>query len=145
MISSRFSSSILFLTALGGECAWASDATLIVRLTGFTHARGVAGCTLYRSADGFPTDQEQAAHAVWCPITEGTATCTFPPVPAGEAAVACFHDENQNGTLDRSWMGLPTEPYVVSNHARASFGPPRWVDAKFTLSSSTLVNLTMGG
>ena len=121
------------------------DATLTVALSGFVGSEGRAGCTLYRSSKGFPTEPALAAGEVWCPIHDGAAACVFPGVPPGEAAVACFHDVDGDGTLDRDWIGLPTEPFVVSNHARPFFGPPRWSDARFLVTGSATLNLRLGG
>jgi uncharacterized protein (DUF2141 family) len=51
-------------------------------------------------------------------------------VPYGDYAVTVFHDENSNGDIDTGFMRIPKEPYGFSNNAKASFGPPKWSDAK---------------
>jgi uncharacterized protein (DUF2141 family) len=52
--------------------------------------------------------------------------------PGRYAAVAC-HDENGNGKLDKSFLGVPTEPYGFSNDAQGILGPPKFEDAAMTL------------
>lgn len=53
----------------------------------------------------------------------------FRDVQAGSWAVAAFQDVNGNGTLDKTGLGLPTEPYGFSGgagrHARPSFPQAR--------------------
>jgi uncharacterized protein (DUF2141 family) len=70
----------------------------------------------------------------WCPIASGTATCAFDPIAAGTYAVACFHDENDNGKLDTGIFGIPKEGTVVSNRAHGTLGPPSWDAAKFSFA-----------
>lgn len=43
--------------------------------------------------------------------------------------VRVFHDENGNGKLDRSPLGVPEEPVGFSRNARARFGPPAFDEA----------------
>jgi len=45
--------------------------------------------------------------------------------------VAVFQDENENGELDSSFLGPPTEPYGFSNNARGLLGAPSFEKAKF--------------
>ncbi len=44
-------------------------------------------------------------------------------LPPGEYAVSTYHDTNDNGELDRYFIGKPKEPYGFSNNVRP-FGPP---------------------
>jgi uncharacterized protein (DUF2141 family) len=67
----------------------------------------------------------------WCVIDLHSSTCTFDALAEGTYAIACFHDENHNGRLDRNFLGVPTEGTVVSNHAKGTLGPPKFDDAKF--------------
>jgi len=109
-------------------------AAFSVRVTSVRSNLGKVGCTLYDSARGFPTDARAARQQRWCKIEAGVAVCTFDPIRAGTYAVACFHDENDNGRMDTGIFGIPKEGNVVSNYAKGHFGPPKWDDAKFTFS-----------
>lgn len=118
---------------------------LTVRVSELRSNDGQVGCALYRSAEGFPTDPSKAAQMRWCPIKERTSTCSFDPIPAGTYAVACFHDENGNGKLDRNFLGIPKEGTVASNHAKGSMGPPSFDKAKFSFSGADgALDLRMG-
>jgi uncharacterized protein (DUF2141 family) len=105
---------------------------LTARIAQLRSNDGQVGCMLYSAAKGFPTDPSAAVQKRWCPIRDKTSTCSFDPTPAGTYAVACFHDENNNGKLDRGLFGIPKEGTVVSNHARGLMGPPSFEKARFT-------------
>ena len=68
----------------------------------------------------------------------GSARVTF-AAPAGEYAVAIVHDENGNGRLDTSWLGIPKEGLGTSNNARGRLGPPKYRDAKFSVGADGAV------
>ncbi len=89
---------------------------------------------LFSGPAGFPKDPAAAAQRRWCRIDASTSVCTFDPIPAGTYAVACFHDENDNGKLDTGIFGIPKEGTVVSNRAKGTLGPPSWDAAKFTFA-----------
>ncbi|MBV9946835.1 MAG: DUF2141 domain-containing protein [Myxococcales bacterium] len=116
-----------------GAADGGSPGLLSVQLTGLRSPKGKVGCTLYAGPRGFPTDPTAAAQQRWCPILGGAASCPFAPSPPGTYAVACFHDENDNGKLDTGLFGIPTEGTAISNDARGTFGPPSFDAAKFTL------------
>ena len=45
-------------------------------------------------------------------------------LPIGEYAVRAFHDENNNGKLDKGMFGQPIEGWGVSNDARGFMSAP---------------------
>jgi len=47
-------------------------------------------------------------------------------------AFAIFHDENNNGELDKNTWGIPKEGYAFSNNVMGTFGPPSFEKASFT-------------
>lgn len=59
-------------------------------------------------------------------------------LPPGEYAVSTYQDVNNNGKLDRYFIGKPKEPYGFSNNVEP-FGPPNYRDCKFNLTSSPKV------
>jgi len=100
---------------------------------------------LFDSSKGFPTNPSAAIQKTWATIVHAEAACRFEPIPAGIYAVACFHDENDNGKLDTGLFGIPQEGTVVSNHAKGFMGPPTFDAAKFSFSGRpTEVRLRIG-
>lgn len=126
------------IAALLGAGASKADAPpgapLAVHIASLRSNAGRVGCMIYDSAKGFPTDPAAALQQRWCPIDQQSATCTFGPLIAGVYAVACFHDENGNGKMDRGLFGIPTEGTVVSNHAKGFMGPPSFEKARFSFA-----------
>ena len=53
-----------------------------------------------------------------------TVSCSFEGITPGTYAIKVFHDVNENGELDTSWIGWPQEPYGFSNDAPVNTGPP---------------------
>jgi uncharacterized protein (DUF2141 family) len=118
---------------------------LSVRLLELRNNNGQIACGLWLSETGFPKDRRMAAQAKWCRIANRESLCTFDPVASGTYAVACFHDENNNGILDTGLLGIPTEGVVASRNAKGFMGPPRFNDAKFTFAgNATELRLKMG-
>lgn len=52
-------------------------------------------------------------------------------VPPGMYAVQAWHDENDNGSIDRDLLGIPLEGVGFSRDAPIRFGPPSFKDAQF--------------
>ena len=58
-------------------------------------------------------------------------------VPAGTWAVLAYQDENENGELDRNFIGIPKENYGFSRDAASRFGPPDFDDAAIEVREGT--------
>ena len=61
----------------------------------------------------------------------GTTTVVVENVPPGQYAAQAFHDENDNGEVDRALFGIPKEGVGFSRDARIRLSPPKWKDAVF--------------
>lgn len=72
-----------------------------------------------------------------CPLTQsaparvGTVSVIVPGVAPGRYAVQVYHDANNNGKLDRNWIGLPREGVGFSNDAMPRLTYPRFSVAGF--------------
>ena len=72
------------------------------------------------------------------PIQGHTATCRFNDLRSGTYAAGAFQDENLNGRLDRSWTGVPSEPWCVTREARGTLRPPSFDAASFTVRDGSV-------
>ena len=61
----------------------------------------------------------------------------------GNYAIAVFQDINNNGKLDKNWVGIPLEPYGFSNDPVIRFGPPSFNDCLLKLSGQTKINIKL--
>ena len=77
------------------------------------------------------------------PARVGSVLVRVPNVAPGVYAVQAYQDENRNGHLDRSLLGIPTEGLGFSRDARMNFGPPRFDDAAVAVGDSAAVTVTL--
>ena len=68
------------------------------------------------------------------PAVEGQTTLCVPIEHAGTYAFALYHDRDHNLKLNKNWIGLPSEPFAVSNDAPIRLGPPSQKDAAFQVT-----------
>lgn len=58
-------------------------------------------------------------------------------LPPGEWAIAATQDLNENDLVDRNMIGIPTEPFALSNVGHPRFKVPTFEDCKFKVSGAT--------
>lgn len=119
--------------ALSGLCAQAAD--LELDLQGLSGGTGQVLVAVF-GAEGWlrqpiaVTRQDAAAQR------GGALRLMLKEVPEGVVGVSVIHDLNGNGRLDMNAMGMPQEPTAFSNNAVGQFGPPRFEQASFELTSA---------
>jgi uncharacterized protein (DUF2141 family) len=126
------------LLAAAAPC-FAAD--LAINIDGVASADGQVMVAVFNSADTFPA---KPLRAVAAPAHEGAMQLLVTELPAGDYALAVYHDANGNGKLDRNSVGMPTEDYAFSNNAFGKRGAPSFEDARIVLpadGASTRVNL----
>ena len=104
-----------------------------VEVSGVRNDHGQILVALCTKADFLRPHCAWRGHAAASP---GTVTVTITSVPEGTYAAQAFHDENGNGRLDRSILGLPKEAMGFSNDAPLHMGPPRFDAAAFDVSGA---------
>jgi uncharacterized protein (DUF2141 family) len=77
--------------------------------------------------------EDDCPYEASAPAVVGETLVTVTGVPPGTYAAQVFHDENGNHTVDRSWLGIPTEGVGFSRDPSFTFGPPDFNDAAFRL------------
>ena len=119
----------LLLAALA-TAAKAEPGVVVVTVSG---VRSNAGHVLLALCDRATFLQETCRYHGRVPAASGAVTLRIAGVPPGIYAAQAFHDENDNGKIDRNFFGMPTEGMGFSNNARIRFGPPSFNDAAFTV------------
>jgi uncharacterized protein (DUF2141 family) len=66
------------------------------------------------------------------------AVCEFKEVTPGTYAVIVFHDENQDGKLDKNFLGVPQEGYAASNSVRHLMSAPEFEEASFVVPAAAV-------
>jgi uncharacterized protein (DUF2141 family) len=126
-------------------CSTAShSADIGVTVVGLKSADGFLGCALFAQAlaERFPLDLSQAV-IQRAPARVGSMRCEFVGLPAGRYAVSASHDVNGNGKPDRNFVGLPTEPWAVSNNVRPTLRAPRFAEAALTLTEGESMQIEL--
>ena len=111
-------------------CGQARAATVQVLVTGVRNARGHVLVALCERANFLQP------HCPWkakVPAVLGSVRVVLKNVPAGTYAAQAFHDENDDGRLDRNFLGLPKEGMGFSGNAPMHYGPPRFDAAMFAV------------
>ena len=111
-------------------------ATLVIRAEGVQSAQSMvyAGiCDTSFEEATFPYKDRE-------PAKPGVVELRVRNVKPGAYSIAVFHDTNGNGKLDRSFIGLPNEPYGFSNDVGRR-GPPNFEAARIVVRepSTTIV------
>ncbi len=132
----RVARKALLAALLVAACTASSAADVVVRISGLNEPLGQVGCALFAAAAGFPMDNT-AARNLWVPAEAKGVACRFSDVPEGTYAVSIGHDLNSNRRVDTNFVGLPTEPWGVSNNARPALRAPRFDEASFKVSAET--------
>ena len=109
--------------------------TLTVEVDNVRNGKGKVHVGLWMDPDGF-TDGDRLLVGEAAPAEEGKKVIEFKDLPPGRYALAVFHDENDNGEFDTSWIGLPAEGLGFSNGAWIGFGPPSFEDAAVELKGA---------
>jgi uncharacterized protein (DUF2141 family) len=119
-------------------CRAGDPTTLTIEIEGLRNRVGVVQVALFRTADGYPQHVELAAHTRTVPIELPTTVMTFDDLEPGTWALAVLHDENVNGRLDTTLLGVPKEGIGASREATRRLGEPRFDDARFEVGASDL-------
>jgi uncharacterized protein (DUF2141 family) len=112
---------------------------LVVNVSGMKNSNGKVNFALYNSESSF-NEPNQAYKEIFANAIEGNMSFVLDSLPAGEYTFAVFHDENSNSEIDQNWLGIPSEGFAFSNNAMGSFGPPSYSQAKFTITSKSIVS-----
>ena len=111
-----------------------SGSTIVVQLNGIKEQSGQVLLSLFKSDEGFPTHPEKAFRWSKVKVTSSSLIISLDGLPLGTYAIAVVHDENSNNVMDRNWLGLPDEPYGISNNITGTIVPPKFDEAKFTVT-----------
>jgi uncharacterized protein (DUF2141 family) len=68
------------------------------------------------------------------PAAQGETRVCIPVSKPGTYAFALYHDKDANLKLNKNWIGLPSEPFGVSNDAPIRLGPPSLKDASLQVT-----------
>ena len=139
MFRTAFQLSTLVAAALLSTCAApaeadpADTASLTVTLTNIENTTGTIRLGVFAGEEDYENGGGVTGANV--SVDASTETVTIAGLTPGTYAIKLYHDVDDDGEMDTNPFGMPTEPFGFSNDARGRFGPAKWADAKFDLTS----------
>ena len=128
--------SLLMTQYIGAE-------TLTIVVTDITASEGMIMVQVMSNEEEFKGTQSPIA-SIMQRAQSGETTFSTSNLPAGNYAIRVMHDVNNNGELDSNFVGMPTEPWGMSNNAKGNFGPPKWSEVKFKLDGTVTQTISLG-
>jgi uncharacterized protein (DUF2141 family) len=111
-----------------------SSGTVLIIVNGIDDAHGQLLIALYNDKNEFLGSQPAIGYGE--AVQRTAQVVKFDKVPYGKYAVAVIHDRNNDGILDKNFIGIPTDGYGFSNNAMGSCGPPSFTDASFNVKEN---------
>lgn len=132
----------------------AGAAELRVIVEGIASSEGTIVAGLYDSAERYGQAVGESSKVLVNDIkrlvgvsirpTAETHSIVFSDLRPGIYAVIVFHDENDDGKLNKNAVGLPTEAYAISNNARGLMSAPEFKAAAIRVGDQDqVVHLTL--
>lgn len=102
-----------------------------ISVTSEEPAVGSIRAELYGGDPALFLEDDGKLQQIAVPVTENATEVCFPVSDAGTYAVSLFHDVNDDAKLDRNFVGLPTEPWGISNDPPFKMRKPTFEEASF--------------
>jgi uncharacterized protein (DUF2141 family) len=128
--------SILLMAVPQGE-----NHRLVVKVNGLHPLKGDLYIAIHQRPEYFQVPDSALVKRI-VKIDKETETVIFDKVPDGRYALAVYHDENLNGKLDTSPVGIPREGYGFSNNPKVP-GKPKFEQAAFDFSKNDTIVINM--
>ncbi len=117
---------------------------LIINIDKFNNDKGKAYVAVFNNGEAFSMNGENALKYGIFEIKNRKLGVEFNNLDYGKYAVSVFHDENNDGKLNKNFLGIPKESIGVSNNVKNKFGPPTFEQAKFNINQSVIeINIQM--
>ncbi len=115
--------------------------TLSIKVDNVKKLSGRIWVGIYDSENNFLVKEKAIVEGF--PVTQkGELTLEIPDLKYGDYAIALFHDVNDNGVMDRNFVGIPSEPYAFSKKPRSRFRLPKFDEVKFTFQQTNQILIT---
>lgn len=116
------------------SCNGAENQIRVV-VTGVKESAGLITADLFPNReDGFLRKRGRLSQVKFAARAPMTKFCVEAPEP-GQFAISIYHDRNANGDFDKNALGLPAEPWGLSNNPKVRFGPPAVTETLFEVSA----------
>ena len=91
---------------------------------------------VYGTTNKFPDPKDQMKEYKFTP-NGNQLVAKIKDLKFGTYALAIYQDVNSNGKIDKTVIGIPTEPYAFSNNYKPKVKAPNFDDCKFQYDSKS--------
>ena len=117
---------------------------LTVEIEGLSNTKGQVCFSLFSSGRGFPDSKDDAVNTQCVKMTDKLLEVTFDNLQPQTYAVAVFWDDNEDGELNRNFLGIPTEKFGFSSNPVITTGPPKFGDsAVIVVGKNTRISIQL--
>lgn len=116
--------------------------TLKVKVHGIQNTDGQIELSIYNDPKVFP-EVGKTYKMVRIDSKIGEIVYEFTNLPAGEYAIATFHDENNDKECNTNLIGVPTEAFAFSNNFRPFLSAPDFSDCSFKIGKNMEISIEM--
>lgn len=125
---------LIAMASIVTSASAASPAQVQITIQSVTPGKGPVIVSVYQSSATW-LKKDKALEIKTLEATGKSVIATLNLEP-GTYAFQAFQDENNNNRLDMNWLPPgPGEPWVVSNNAQGTMGPPSFKDAAVTVTT----------
>ena len=128
---------VLITTAL---LAQAPSGDLHIKITNIDEPIGMIQIGLYNDPDDFPTEGREYK-VIYLPVDGDEVAHTVRGLPAGEYAVAFYHDTNHDSICNLNFLGIPKEGYGFSRNYQPKLRAPHFDETSITVIDSTYAEM----
>ncbi|PLK44761.1 DUF2141 domain-containing protein [Emticicia sp. TH156] len=123
----------LWLLSFG---ALAQQPVLKVKVSGFENTKGKLMLEVVNAS-------QQPQSRMMVPIGNKLAMADILGLSPGQYSVRVYHDVNGNQKLDTNLIGIPKEPWGMSNNVKAVLGPPDFKESLFWLKEDKTIEIVL--
>ena len=134
--------SILFLVFFFSLKAQTQTANMVVNVSNIKNIEGNLKLGIFDKVHNYRTKSNPYMKSKQ-EVTDSVASFRFENIPFGRYAVAVYHDENGDDTLNTKKLGIPIEGIGFSGKFNSRVKPPDFMLASFRLKSDTTISIKM--
>lgn len=129
---------LVLILSLFAISSFSQGSNLSIKVTGLKNLKGNLLFGLYNNGSKFP-DKKYAIQGSIQKVISTSQIYTFENLKPGNYAIAVIHDEDKDGDLSKSLIGIPKEGFGFSNNEIGMFGPPSFDKAAVAVKKDTLI------
>lgn len=120
-----------------------TSTSLELQITNSKSDKGLIRVLIFDQEDGFPESHDKAKWALSLPIKNRSANFNLNSLPPGRYAICAFHDEDENGLIDKNKFGYPLDRFGFSNNPMIMLSIPSFKKCQFEIKKDVKNTVTI--